>query len=136
MYNTAKKQVWYGELRTSRGNTVVIYDKQFPDATPGRVYFYNTQRDSIIEYAEDIVQANLHDLNSSETKAAEEEFGAAWEACRAEFMSQHQAWVDANQAKATPAKKTKPEPEPVIEPEPESESLEDDYDDWSNEIDD
>lgn len=136
MYNNAKTQVWYGELRTPRGNTVVIYDKQFPEASAGRVYFYNTQRDAIIEYAEEIVQANLHDLTGEPEQAAMKEFSAAWEACRKEFMLQHEGWVEANTAKAAPAKKAKAvEPEPEIEPEPETESLDDDYDDWSNEID-
>lgn len=33
MYNTAKKQVWYGELRTSKGNAIVVHDNQLPDAS-------------------------------------------------------------------------------------------------------
>ena len=33
MYNTAKKQVWYGELRTSKGNAIVVHDNQPPDTS-------------------------------------------------------------------------------------------------------
>ena len=41
MYNTTKTPIWYGELRTARGNAIVIHDKQFPEAKAGRIYLYN-----------------------------------------------------------------------------------------------
>ncbi len=68
MYNTAKKQVWYGELRTARGNAIVVHDNQLPEASPGRIYLFNSQRNAIIEYVEDIVKPNLHDLGEDEAK--------------------------------------------------------------------
>ncbi|WP_299797274.1 hypothetical protein [uncultured Shewanella sp.] len=111
MYNTVKAAVWYGELRTSRGNAIVIHDKQFPEASAGRIYLYNAERDSIIEYAEEIVKNNLHDLNEEATKAAEDTYGKAWNAARAEFMKKHDGWVEANTTKHTPLI-NKPDPSP------------------------
>ncbi|EDP99024.1 hypothetical protein [Shewanella benthica] len=102
MYNTTKTPVWYGELRTARGNAIVIHDKQFPEAKAGRIYLYNAVRDTIIEYAEEIVSGNLHDLDKAKIKAAEDAYGAAWDSARSEFMEKHQGWVDANATKHKP----------------------------------
>ncbi|AQS38072.1 hypothetical protein Sps_02925 [Shewanella psychrophila] len=102
MYNTTKTPVWYGELRTARGNVIVIHDKQFPEAQAGRIYLYNAVRDTIIEYAEEIVSGNLHDLDKARIKAAEDTYGAAWDSARSEFMEKHQGWVEANATKHKP----------------------------------
>ncbi|MGS0681879.1 hypothetical protein ACVBIL_12000 [Shewanella sp. 125m-7] len=142
MYKMTKKTVWYGELRTARGNTILIHDKQFPDASAGRVYFYNATRESIIEYAEDIVKPNLHELDDQAIAEVEKTCGAAWFAAREEFMAKHQGWVEANNPKSAPAPK-KPKAAVVTEddePELELESAgdgDDDYDDdWSDDYDD
>jgi|GEM_PF-934955 len=102
MYNTVKTAVWYGELRTSRGNAIVIHDKQFPQASAERIYLYNAERNSIIEYAEEIVKNNLHDLDKEAVKVAKEIYGSAWNATRSEFMQKHEGWVEANTTKHTP----------------------------------
>jgi len=134
MYNTAKKQVWYGELRTSKGNAIVVHDNQLPDASPGRIYLYNTDRDAIIEYVEDIVKVNLYDLDEAALKAAEAKFGGAWKAARSQFMSKHQARIDLNNVKETaPVRKAKPE----VEPDVESDAVGVDFDDdWGDDFDD
>lgn len=134
MYNTAKKQVWYGELRTSKGNSIVVHDNQLPDASPGRIYLYNTDRDAIIEYVENIVKVNLYDLDEAGLKDAEAKFGSAWKAARAQFMSKHQARIDLNNVKETvPVRKAKPE----VEPEIETDAISADFDeDWSDDFDD
>ncbi|WP_350431919.1 hypothetical protein ABIS04_17625 [Shewanella sp. H8] len=113
MYNTAKKQLWFGELRTSKGNTIVVHDNQLPDASPGRIFMYNTIRNTIVEYVEDIVKVNLHDLDDEQTKAAIAEYSDAWQAARAEFMLKHQARIDLSAVPDTaPPRKAKPVPEP------------------------
>ncbi|MCE9687604.1 hypothetical protein LZP73_15560 [Shewanella sp. AS16] len=134
MYNTAKKQLWFGELRTSKGNTIVVHDNQLPDAATGRIYLYNTDRDTIVEYVEDIVKVNLYDLDEAGVKAAEAKFGAAWKEARAQFMAKHQTRVELNNVKeAAPVRKAKPE----VEPEVESESMGADFDDdWADDFDD
>ncbi|MCL1057387.1 hypothetical protein L2729_05180 [Shewanella gelidimarina] len=134
MYNSSKKPVWYGELITSRGNTVVIYDTQFPEAPAGRVYFYNTTRDAIIEYEEGIVKPHLHELSAAALATAEANYGAAWNVAREAFMEKHSGWVEANNPKASVTKK--PKLEPIIEPEAELETEstnDEDFDrGWSN----
>ncbi|UCX03405.1 hypothetical protein ACRWQL_12475 [Shewanella sp. HL-SH4] len=113
MYNTVKKQLWVGELRTARGNTIVIHDGQLPEASKGRIYLFNTVRNVIIEYVEDIVKVNLHDLDEAQTKAALAEFGDAWQVARAEFMAKQQTRIDLSKVPDTaPPKKAKPAPEP------------------------
>ncbi|MBB1270803.1 hypothetical protein [Shewanella sp. SR44-3] len=112
MYNTAKKQVWFGELRTSKGSTVVVHDNQLPEAPKGRIYLYNTARNVIGEYVEDIVKVNLHDLDADGLKAAEAEFGDAFRAARAEFMAKNQTRIDLSKVPDTaPVRKAKPVPE-------------------------
>ena len=113
MYNTAKKQLWFGDLRTSKGNTIVVHDNQLPEASPGRIFMYNTIRNTIVEYVEDIVKVNLHDLDEQQTKAAMAEFGDAWKVARSEFMAKHQLRIDLSKVPDTaPPRKAKPAPEP------------------------
>jgi hypothetical protein len=113
MYNTAKKQIWFGELRTSKGNTVVVHDNQLPEAPKGRIYLYNTVRNVIVEYVEDIVKVNLHDLEPTQLQVAEAEFADAFKASRAEFMDKNQSRIDITKVPDTaPARKAKPAPEP------------------------
>lgn len=106
MYNTVKEQVWYGELKTSKGNIIIIHDKEFPSTSSGKVYLYNTQKNAIIKYMASITQGNLYDLSEEQKKAAEEKYGAAWEACREEFMALHQGWTDATHAPPPKKKNT------------------------------
>ncbi|GIU43373.1 hypothetical protein [Shewanella algidipiscicola] len=138
MYDTSTESVWYGELRTARGNTILIHDKEFPEASAGRVYLYNTARDAVIEYAVDIVKVNLHDLTDEEIKAAKAEYDAKWQVTREQFMRQHSAWVEAIHAKPAPApKKVKidvdVDSDDDDDVELEVDSLDDDgFDDWSD----
>ena len=113
MYNTAKKQLWVGELRTAKGNAIVIHDNQLPSASPGRIYMFHTVRNTIVEFVEDIVKVNLHDLDDEQIKAAMAEFGDAWKAARAEFMLKHQSRIDLSKVPDTaPPRKAKPVAEP------------------------
>ena len=130
MYNTAKTPIWYGELRTASGSVIVIHDKQFPEASAGRIYLYNTQRDSIIEYAEDIVRNNLHDLDSASVKKAEETYGTAWSCARSEFMSKHEGWVEANSPTSRPLAKNK-----TPKKETDKDKASDDFDSGSESLD-
>ncbi|MGI2258916.1 hypothetical protein [Shewanella sp. GXUN23E] len=126
MYNTAKKQVWIGELRTSRGNTVVIHDNQLPDASSGRIYLYNTDRKAIVEYVEEIVRPNLHELDEAAIKAAESAFSADWKRVRAEFLGKRPK-VDELGENAPAPKKAK------AEAEADDDDFDEDFgDDWSD----
>ncbi|WP_076538628.1 hypothetical protein [Shewanella sp. UCD-KL21] len=108
MYNTAKKQVWYGELRTPRGTSIVVHDNRLPDASPGRIYLFNVSRNTIGEYVEDIVKVNLHELEPQQLTAAKAEHEAAWLAARAEFMAKHEAHIELSSVPdSAPASKAK-----------------------------
>ncbi|MCL1079722.1 hypothetical protein D5R81_16870 [Parashewanella spongiae] len=93
MNSMTKNQVWYGELRSSRGNTVVIYDKDLPEASSGRIYLYNTSRQAIVEYVKDIVENNLHDLDTSSLKKAQDNFTEAWKSAKNKFLEEHNKHV-------------------------------------------
>lgn len=139
MYNSSKKQIWIGELRTARGNTIVIRDNQLPEASPGRIYLYNTDRNAIVEYVEEIVKPNLHDIDETAIKTAESKFGNAWKATRNEFMNKHKALLELdNPQNNKTAKKSKAVADP--EPETETDGYADDSgdfdDDWSDDFDD
>jgi hypothetical protein len=96
-------KTWYGELRTQKGNTVIIRDAQLPSAPTGRMYLYNADRDAIIEYDEAIVDSKLFPLDKDKQKQAEADFGQAWLAAKELFLQLH--------GKGMPADKQPPEPE-------------------------
>ena len=74
MYSASDKGDWYGLLKTKKLETVVIRDAGLPKAEHGKVYLYNTERDAIIEYVEDIVKSKLRDLSPDEQKQAKKLF--------------------------------------------------------------
>lgn len=136
MYNTAKKQLWVGELRTARGNTIVFHDNQLPEASKGRIYMYNTVRKMIVEYVEDIVKVNLHDLDDAQVKAALEQFGDDWKAVRSEFLAKNSSRIDLSKVPDTaPPRKAKPQPEPD-DISDDDDDLDDDFDDEDDNDDD
>lgn len=94
MNSMTKNQVWYGELRSARGNTIVIYDQDLPDASSGRIYLYNTNRQAIIEYVKEIVENNLHDLDTHSLKKAQDNYTEAWKGAKNEFLDQHKQHAD------------------------------------------
>jgi len=89
MKNAAHSTVWYGELRALKGNTIIIRDEQLPEATRGRVYLYNTERDAIIQYDETIVAPKLFPLSDEEREAAELKFNEPWQKALDQFLKNH-----------------------------------------------
>ena len=135
----SKKPIWIGELRTSRGITVVIHDSQLPEASYGRIYLYNTDRNAIVEYVDEIVKPNLYDIDESAVRDAECKFSERWKATRNEFMEKHKALLELDNTKNTPpAKKPKAEPSPEPELAEDSDGYSNDYDDddWADGYDD
>jgi hypothetical protein len=94
---------WYGELRTQKGNTIIIRDDQLPSARTGRMYLYNADRDAIIEYDKAIVDPKLFPLDKDQQKKAEADFGLAWLVAKELFLQAH--------GKGMPADKQAPEPD-------------------------
>ncbi|RLV60592.1 hypothetical protein D5018_06495 [Parashewanella curva] len=132
MNSMDKKQLWYGELRTARGNTIVIHDQALPEASPGRIYLYNSTRESIIEYVKDIVENNLHDLDNDSLEKAQANYAEAWKQAKAEFMSKQKGNLDLSPEIAPVA--TKSDESIDIEEEPEITADVDDLrSDWTDE---
>jgi len=96
-------KTWYGELRTQKGNTIIIRDDQLPSAPTGRMYLYNATRDAIIEYDETIVGPKLFPLDKDQQIKAEADFGQTWLAAKELFLQLH--------GKGMPADTQPPEPE-------------------------
>ena len=71
--------VWYGELRSKRGSTIVIRDDELPAAAQGRIYLYNTEREAMVLYDEAIVSDKLFELDAEQQKTFEKQFKSGWE---------------------------------------------------------
>jgi hypothetical protein len=74
--------VWYGELRTKRGNTIVIRDDELPPAAQGRIYLYNTERETLVQYDPAIVADKLFELDTEQRKQAMNQFKSGWEVAK------------------------------------------------------
>ena len=77
------------ELRTQRGNTIVVKDDELPEATKGRIYLFNTAREAMVEYDADIVTPKLFELDASQQTDAESQFGKSWLEARKQVMKKH-----------------------------------------------
>ncbi len=90
MYTDKNTSTWYGKLSTKNKDFIVIYDKRVV-ASKGRVSFYHTGRKEIVEFVEDIVKKNLHDLSDEALKEAEKEYKKEWNAAFSEYKKKHPA---------------------------------------------
>ncbi|MBT3504965.1 MAG: hypothetical protein HN475_04250 [Piscirickettsiaceae bacterium] len=77
---------WYGELRSTRGNTIVIRDSKLSPPAQGRIYLYNTERQAIVQYDEKIVSDKLFELDSEQKKQAKKQFYAGWKAAKIQLL--------------------------------------------------
>ena len=89
MNDPLNNDIWYGELRTAKGNVIIIRDQQLPPADKGRIYLYNTERNAIIQYDESIVTPKLFPLDEEQFNQAKSQHKKAWEAARQQFMRSH-----------------------------------------------
>ena len=72
-------------LQSKKGDAVVIWDAVLPKADKGKVLLFNTQKDTLVEYVEDIVQPKLRDLTATEMSDASEQYGDRWQSVRAVY---------------------------------------------------
>lgn len=79
---------WF-ELRTQRGNTIVMKDDELPEASKGRIYLFNTERGAIVEYDPTIVSPKLFELDEAAQADAHAQFGSAWQEARKQVMKKH-----------------------------------------------
>ncbi|RYV00992.1 hypothetical protein SOPP22_19595 [Shewanella sp. OPT22] len=136
MNSMTKLKVWYGELRTSRGNSIVIHDQALPEATPGRIYLYNSNRHAIIEYVKDIVESNLYDLDDTSLKQAQKNYAAAWKDARIEFLNVQKDHLELTEEVASMPEKAVASPKKTIEEDfvedEESDEVDYEQDEWNN----
>ncbi len=102
MYSKNKKSLWYGSLKTSKSNSVVIFDPTLPSAPTGKVFLFNSQRNEFVQYVEDIVSKNLHDLDADELKEAKNKYTTAFNEAQLCFLAKHSKPEPSD----TPVKKT------------------------------
>lgn len=79
--------VWYGELRSKRGNTIVIRDDKLLPAAQGRLYLYNTEREALVQYDEIIVSDKLFELDAEQQMQVEKQFKSGWEAAKKKLFN-------------------------------------------------
>ncbi len=130
MNSMSKQKVWYGELRSSRGNSIVIHDQALPEATPGRIYLYNSNRNTIIEYVKDIVESNLYDLDEASLRQARQNYAEAWKAARNDFLKSQKGHLQFTEEIASMPEKAagnKTDADPDKDFEEDEESLEDNF---------
>jgi len=101
-------ETWYGELRTQKGNTIIIRDDHLPVANKGRIYLYNSERNAIVEYDESIVTPKLFPLSEEDEQRAIAEFGKAWEVVQKKFLKSHKVYSP-QQAEEEPTEMAKEE---------------------------
>ncbi|MGB0893398.1 MAG: hypothetical protein ACPGUD_03255 [Parashewanella sp.] len=131
MNSMTKQPLWYGELRSPRGNAIVIHDQALPDASPGRIYLYNSNRQAIIEYVKDIVESNLHDLDEQALQQAKSQHSQAWTLARQEFINKQKGSIELD-TQSTTSEADSEQAEAEVELSDELESFEDEWDDDSD----
>lgn len=89
MYSKNNKSPWYGTLKTSRMDTIVIYDPELPEAPPGKVFLFNAQRGDFVQYVEEIVTKNLHELDDKAMQQAREKYKDAFKKASKQLKRQH-----------------------------------------------
>ena len=86
MYHLRKRGTWFGMLQSKKGDAVVIWDSVLPKAEKGKVFLFNTSKDALVEYVEEIVQPKLRELTGKEQSEANAQFGERWQSVRQAYV--------------------------------------------------
>lgn len=89
MKNGKRSSISYFELRTTKGNGIVIHDKRIKTRQGGRICLYNTERNAIIQYDEAIVSTKLFPINGEQAELLANQFQGAFKVARKQYMSEH-----------------------------------------------
>ena len=90
MKNEKHSSISYFELRTTKGNDIVIQDKRIKSRQDGRICLYNVERDAIIQYDEAIVSPKLFPINGEQAELLASQFESAFNAARQQYISEHE----------------------------------------------
>lgn len=111
MFKLSSKKPWFGELRTSAGNSVVVFDARLPSAPSGRVMLYNVDRGDFIQYVLNIVQDKLFELEGEELDSAMQKHQKNWKKARDKYLQNQRERIIPVAAKSKP----KPQPKDIEE---------------------
>lgn len=113
MFNVSSKKPWFGELRTSAGNSVVIYDGSMPSPPSGRVLLYNVDRGDFLQYVHNIVKDKLFDLEGDDLDIALKQHQKNWKKARDGYLQTHRERMIPASTKSTPKAPVQQEEEDV-----------------------
>ncbi|MDX2426918.1 MAG: hypothetical protein QNK15_11770 [Cycloclasticus sp.] len=89
MKNGKRSSVSYFELRTTKGNGIVIHDKRIKTRQVGRICLYNAERDAIVQYDEAIVSTKLFPINGEQAELLASQFQDAFKVARKQYIGEH-----------------------------------------------
>lgn len=91
------KDIWYGVLEAGEKSSPVVRDATL-DASEGKVWLYNHQRNQFVEYARAIVEPKLRELTIEDIP--QKELDAAFKTALHAFSSSHRinTWSDTKPA--------------------------------------
>ncbi len=98
------KDIWYGVIDAGEKTSPVVRDATL-DASQGKVWLYNHQRNQFIEYAKAIVEPKLRELNTEDIP--EKELKKAFKAARKVFSSSRMSSTWSEIKKAAPGMRKK-----------------------------
>jgi len=89
MKSSKNSAISYCELRTAKGNSVVIHDNRILSEQQGRIYLYNTTKNTLVQYDESIVSSKLFPLDDEQLAQAVKDYKSEWEAARKQYIREH-----------------------------------------------
>ncbi|HXK56907.1 MAG: hypothetical protein KDI74_17195 [Gammaproteobacteria bacterium] len=81
----SKNDIWYGYLQAGEKSTPVVRDMSLETNSKKTVYLYNHKRGAILEYAREIVEPKLVELNTEEIPL--DPIKSAFKAARKVFLA-------------------------------------------------
>lgn len=98
----SKNDIWYGYLKAGEKSSPVVRDMSLETNSKSTVYLYNHKKGAILEYAREIVEPKLCELNSEDTPL--DEIRSAFNAARKAFLSGRivRKWEKDTPADSTP----------------------------------
>ncbi len=88
MFRKNRSGTWYGIIQSGKdGSMIVIWNPVLPKANTGKVFLYNTEKQKLIKYVEEIVQPKLKELTGEELEAARSSYDEGWRKVRGLYDS-------------------------------------------------
>lgn len=81
----SKNDIWYGYLQAGEKSSPVVRDISLETNSKRTIYLYNHNKGVILEYALEIVESKLRELNSEDTPL--DEIRRAFKAARKAFLA-------------------------------------------------